>query len=112
MTSEEWVDGVKEGKIKDAKSFKPARGKLASGGQMDVVVEIGSKSYPAVFLAKRGPEEFDISQLAVYQVDRLLGVRGLFLIAVVVFHFCCSALYAKAEEDTRPMARNLIKESF
>ena len=43
---------------------------------MDIVVEIDSKTFPAVFLAKRGPEEFDVSQLAVYQVDRMLGVSS------------------------------------
>ena len=74
MTDQRWEVGVKEGKIKDASSFKPARGKLANGGQMDIVVEIDSISYPAVFLAKKGPEEFDVSQLAVYQLDRMLGV--------------------------------------
>jgi len=74
MTDESWLTGVKEGKIKNANSFKPARGKLANGGQMDIVVEIDSQTYPAVFLAKRGPEEFDVSQLAAYQVDRMLGV--------------------------------------
>ena len=75
MSDKQWSTGVAEGKVTDATSFKPARGKLANGGQMDIVVTIGSNSYSSVFLAKHGPDEFDVSQLAVFQLDRILGVR-------------------------------------
>ena len=75
MTDDQWSAGILGGKIKDAMSFKPARGKDAVGGQMDVVIKLDSKSYPGVFLAKQGPEEFSASQSALYQLDRILGVR-------------------------------------
>lgn len=76
MTDLKWITVMKEGKIKDATSFKPARGKDAVGGQMHVTIVFESKSYPAVFLAKQGPDEFAVSQLAIYQLDRMLGVRS------------------------------------
>nr|CAB3262863.1 uncharacterized protein LOC100184284 [Phallusia mammillata] len=74
MKDKDWVNLVAESKIEDASTFKPARGKLANGGQMNIHVKQNGNVIPALFLAKRGPEEFDVSQLAVYQLDRMLGL--------------------------------------
>jgi len=74
MTDAKWTDLVAGSKVEDASTFKPARGKLAVGGQMNIKLRHDSAVKRALFLAKRGPEEYEVSQLAVYQVDRMLGV--------------------------------------
>ena len=77
---------VEESKVEDATTFKPARGKLANGGQMNVMLNSQDTKRAALFLAKRGPDEFDLSQLAVYQLDQMLGVS---LNVYYIFKYHC-----------------------
>ncbi|CAK8696862.1 unnamed protein product [Clavelina lepadiformis] len=74
FTGEQFSTMVEESKVEDATTFKPARGKLANGGQMNVMLNSQDTKRAALFLAKRGPDEFDLSQLAVYQLDQMLGL--------------------------------------
>ena len=76
LSDEEWLSVMYDGIVDDAVAFKPARGKLANGGQMTVLLNEDrlSSSKQCMFLAKKGPEEYSTSQLAVYQLDRLLGL--------------------------------------
>lgn len=65
---------VLEATVGDATKFKPSRGKMAVGGQMNIMLESSSKPSPALFLAKKGPEEFHLAQLTTYHLDRMLGL--------------------------------------
>nr|XP_039247683.1 uncharacterized protein LOC120325659 isoform X1 [Styela clava] len=65
---------VLDATVADATKFKPSRGKMAVGGQMNIMLETSSKPTPALFLAKKGPEEFHLAQLTTYHLDRMLGL--------------------------------------
>lgn len=74
MSDAKWQSVVLEASVSDATKFKPSRGKMAVGGQMDVTLDSSSRPAPALFLAKNGPDEFHLAQLAAYHLDRMLGL--------------------------------------
>lgn len=74
MSDTKWQSVVLEASVSDATKFKPSRGKMAVGGQMDVTLDSSSRPSPALFLAKNGPDEFHLAQLAAYHLDRMLGL--------------------------------------
>nr|XP_002128638.1 uncharacterized protein LOC100184284 [Ciona intestinalis] len=74
FSEQQFQDIIQKSRVEDASTFKPARGKLANGGQMNINLNYESSVRPALFLAKAGPEEFHAVQMAVYNLDRTLGL--------------------------------------
>lgn len=74
MTDSKWQSAVLESTIKDASAFKPSRGKMAVGGQMNVMLEVVPKLSTALFMAKKGPQEYHLAQLTTFYLDRMLGL--------------------------------------
>ncbi|XP_035663710.1 uncharacterized protein LOC118407352 isoform X2 [Branchiostoma floridae] len=76
LTDEKWASILANSSVTSADNFQhPAGGKAIPGGQLTVTLQdTAGQVFKAMFMSKAGPEEFHLSQLLVYQLDRLMGL--------------------------------------
>ncbi|CAH1233592.1 PKDCC [Branchiostoma lanceolatum] len=76
LTDEKWASILANSSLTSADNFQhPAGGKAIPGGQLTLTLkDRQDQVFKAMFMSKTGPEEFHLSQLLVYQLDRLMGL--------------------------------------